>query len=56
MAIEVDPKRIPETIDRKRPNENIRQKLCAYLNLPYEKLWGAKPAEQNSDGDEVVAA
>jgi len=39
-TFEVDPRRIPETINRRRRNEPIRLKLCAHLNLPYEKLWG----------------
>lgn len=50
-SLQEDAKRISETIDRKRSNERIREKLCDYWNLPYEKLWGPK-----ANGSEVQAA
>lgn len=52
-SVQVDPKRISETIDRRRRNERIRQKLCTHLNLSYERLWGS---EQQANGREVVTA
>lgn len=42
-AIREDSRRISETVSRARRNERIRIKLCLYLNLGYEALWGGAP-------------
>lgn len=42
--IDEDERRLSEAIGRARRNERVRVKLCLYLNMRYEALWGGEPA------------
>jgi hypothetical protein len=55
-AMEEQPNRLSDTINRKRRNQRIRRKLSEHLNISYEILWGEAPPREKAESGAVRAA